>query len=203
MIAATIDSAEIESLIFTVLSRYAPIKKKDVTTIVSQLKPYYLEKGDVLVNEWDISAPWFLITSGIIRKFYIDSLGVEKNVDFISEKGYLTGLLSTGQGLPQKKIGYSLQALTACDVLMLTEESQKMIMNETTFPWQEIERLYFREKVIQLEKQLMSIQFESALERYENFIKEYSEIHDQLPLNQIASYLGITPVSLSRIRNQR
>jgi CRP-like cAMP-binding protein len=104
---------------------------------------------------------------------------------------YLTGNLST----------YNIDALQDSEILMLEKSSSDKLLDVCP-KMERFFRLLMETNYIATHQRIADSLSASAEERYLKFIKTYPKIFEQVPQNQIASYLGITPQSLSRIRKE-
>ncbi len=161
----------------------------------SQLQ--FLNKGDYLLHQGDICRKIAFIYEGILRVCYFDGEN-EFTGYFLKEAQFATHLESFHERVPSDK---SIQAVTDCTLLVLTRpQMQKLEQLIPQWKWLVAkvsekllsEKLYNRSPLVN----------QDARTRYENFLKEQGDIALRVPLTYIASYLGITVQSLSRLRRQ-
>ncbi len=181
---------------FESLVRLAPNEWQQVKRLFSLIryeKGQYFAKADTYPQEIGF------VSSGILRAFYRTSDGVEYNKTFFLENTFVAPLTS----LVTKEINQiNLQALL--DSELLVADYQTFTELYDSIP--PVER--FARKAIEVEwcrKEMREIRLvlNSAKERYEHFLSEYPGIENLIPQYHIASFLGITPVALSRIRSKR
>ncbi len=181
---------------FEALVGLAPNEWKQVKRLFSLIrieKRQYFAKADTYPQEIGF------VSSGILRAFYRTPDGVEYNKTFFLENTFVAPLTS----LVTKEINQiNLQALL--DSEMLVADYQAFTELYDSIP--PVER--FARKAIEVEwcrKEIREIRLvlNSARERYEHFLSEYPGIENLIPQYHIASFLGITPVALSRIRSKR
>jgi CRP-like cAMP-binding protein len=137
----------------------------------------------------------YFIQKGALRIYYLKD-GVDITESFQFENTIVARIESLFSGKPSSK---AIQALEAATLVLIPTDKLTLLYSE----FQSIERLFrkiFEESHMQSIHRLESIQFHSADERYQNLLRENPQILQRIPLKYIASYLGITPVSLSRIR---
>ena len=177
-----------------------PFKYLDKDTLeriisLANFKKY--NKGEFLYREENISQKIFFLLSGTCRKYYLHE-GKEITLEFyfsndimISPKGFIE----------QEPAGNFVQSLSDVQVMVLDRNAIDKLMNE--FP--ELIKLdisYLEYYILWLEKRLLSFQTQDATSRYLNLLKEDSKLVQNFPLGYIASYLGISLETLSRIRSK-
>ncbi len=133
-----------------------------------------------------------------MREYTIDNKGVEHIIQFaISDwwdsdlNSFLSGLLAT----------YNIDALSESEVLLLEKSSRDELLDACP-KMERFFRILLESNYVATHQRVSDSLGESAEERYLKFIKTYPKLFEQIPQNQIASYLGITPQSLSRIRKE-
>ncbi len=140
----------------------------------------------------------YFVYSGIVRIYYFkDDIDITESFEF--ENAFVARAESLFSGKPSRK---AIQAIE--DTVLIAIDSNKLFGLFDKYP--ELER-WFR-KIIEASyvntvNRLESLQFNTAEERYHHLLREHPEVLQRVPLKLIASYLGITPVSLSRIRGYK
>jgi CRP-like cAMP-binding protein len=137
----------------------------------------------------------YFVEKGALRVYYYKGeTDITDSLEF--EGAFVARVESLVTGEPSKK---GIQAIEDTDLIVINADKLFDLYNSHL----EIERLFkqlFLKAFIGMLKRIESIQFHSAEVRYANFLKEYPDALKRVPLKYIASYLGITQVSLSRIR---
>lgn len=139
----------------------------------------------------------FLI-SGIARYFLINQQGKERNKSFAKPVCAITSLPSLVVGCPAT---YSAQALTDCVTLNISYRELKRLSDKYR-SWAKLMLRIFEDLALDKDRRIAELLMCSATERYLNFMEEYAESAESIANYQIASYLGISEVALSRIRSQ-
>ena len=152
-------------------------------------------KGKVLLNIDERCNHLYFIESGLIRGYYFDE-GKEITNWFAQEGEFATCFYSF---IAKEKAFENIQAI---EDVVLTQLSYADLQNiYRHFPETErIGRIITENYYIKLEERLLSIQFKTAKERYENLFEKNPHLLQRASLGQIATYLGITQETLSRIR---
>jgi CRP-like cAMP-binding protein len=152
---------------------------------------YILQEGEVCRYE-------HFVIKGIARKYEVDEKGQEHILLFCPEDWWTGDLYSflTGQPSP-----YNIDCLEDTEVLRISKPDLDLLYEKV--PKMNLYfRLLFQNSIIAYNKRLGSALSKDGLERYEEFIDRYPHIEQRVPNHQIASFLGLTPQSLSRIRKQ-
>jgi CRP-like cAMP-binding protein len=164
------------------------------SALLEIIKEVNFSKNEIIQQQGNRCKTLYFVTSGIARIFYLkDGNDVTEHFAFGGSIIIRAESLFTEQ--PTQK---GIQALT--DLTIIAINAKKIF--DLFKQYIEIERLFnkiFIQEYINTIKRVESLQFKSASERYAELLTETTLVH-QLPLKYIASYLGITQVSLSRIR---
>jgi CRP-like cAMP-binding protein len=170
-----------------------PAEQQEFLGFVSQLK---LKKKTFLYKEGDSGDKSAFVISGCLRAYSIDKNGVEHILQFAPANWWITDMHSLLSGRPAK---LNIDALEDSEVFVMTRQQQEAMFDAIP----KMER-YFRvllEKSLVANRQRVLDNMElSARERYLNFCKTYPGLIHSVPQKQIASYLGITPEFLSKLR---
>jgi CRP-like cAMP-binding protein len=144
----------------------------------------------------DTRSPIFVVQTGLLRMFYYDAKGNDITHWFAAEENIISDPATYFDQMPSN---YLIEALEDCTVRSLDLKELNRLCEEH----HEIEhfgRMLTLRIAMELNSKLMDIQFKSAKERYVGLIESKPDIFQRTKLGHIASYLGITQVSLSRIR---
>ena len=160
--------------------------------------PKKLKKHQFLLNEGQVCTHIGFVNSGCLREYTIDNKGNEHIIQFAIEDWWVSDLNSFLSGSPSK---YNIDALQNSEVLLL-EKSERDKLLDACSKMERFFRLLMEAHHVATEERVADSLSRSAEERYIKFMKTYPRIFNEIPQNQIASYLGITPQSLSRIRKE-
>lgn len=157
-----------------------------------------LGKSDYFVREGQSCKEVAFILSGIFRSFYVSGTGDELTYCFRFPGDLMAAYSSfiTGSGSVE-----NMQALCAAELLVVKKEAIERLVN-TDPKWIQFARIIAEQQYIELENRIFQLQRDSALERYRALVKEHPEYIRNIPLQYLASYLGITQRHLSRIRKE-
>ncbi|MCC2590058.1 Crp/Fnr family transcriptional regulator [Chryseobacterium sp. MFBS3-17] len=157
-----------------------------------------LKKGEYLLQVGEVCKSTFFVEEGLLRMYSIDKNGKEHIIQFAPEKW----LMSDRSSLYfSEKSNYFIDAVEDSKVLMLTPDFF-MNLNEQ-FPGTIAHNdLLLQKHIRNLQNRVNSLLGDTAQERYLDFIKMYPDLMLRVPQWMVASYLGITPESLSRVRKE-
>lgn len=151
----------------------------------------------ILLEEGKVSDKMFLVKNGALRVFFYQD-GKELTLDFITENQAVSSFDSFLNGIPSD---FVIETLESTTVYELHTDTFHTLMENPEF--QHAFHPLFYKRFSEINKRLISFIKDSPQQRYEQLIKNRPELLLRFPQHYIASYLGITSVSLSRIRNRR
>ena len=151
-------------------------------------KKIKLKKGQILQKTGDLNSKIYLVDSGLLRSYTLDEKGKEHIFMFAPENWIITDFC-----LPDEP----------CDFVIDTIEESTVTVYEKDPEIKMGDLRKFRKRIKVLQDRIMMLISVSAIERYEHFIETYPEIVKRVPQKMIASYLGITPEALSKIKGER
>lgn len=180
------------------LKNLAPVNRAEFMQSMAFFHTKTLKRGDVFIHHQEIARKVAFIVSGILRSYYITDNGAEITYCFCTERRFSTSFKSFISQTPSQ---YIMEASTDAELLIISYEDLQYLYS--TFPvWQQIGRIATEQEYMELEKFTSILQGESAIQKYHRMLNEAPEIIQQVPVNHIASYLGVTRETLSRIRKQ-
>ena len=187
---------EWKSVIHSQLQEYG-IPDVEWEKFESFLKVQELKSKEYLEMQGETPRQISIIIEGIFRAFYLTESGDEKTIVF---RGPGKLLSTYSSFIDEKSSKFSIQALEDGIVLYVSIEDFRKLIHGNNF-WQKIAGEYYTRLFIEKEKREQSLLSEDARTRYSNFLKDYPGLIDRINHYHIASYLGISNVTLSRIRN--
>lgn len=164
--------------------------------ICSVFLPKRLRKKQYFLQEGDICKYTAFIVKGAMRQFSVDEKGTEHMVHLYLENFWASDRESASQLSPSK---YNIDAWEDSDLLIISRANMQML-NEKIPAFLLLTRTMDERSAIAYQKRLSSTIRNSAEKKYEEFAKSHPEFIQRFPQHLIASYLGITKETLSRIR---
>lgn len=185
-------------LLFESLAHHISLDSTEIQTIQSLIETTTFKRGQFLLQAGEACLYEYFVLNGVVRAFYVNEQG-EEHTTFFSTEGWWTGnLKSFVKGTPSS---FFLQLMESTEIIRLNKASIEKLYEDVP----KLER-YFR---ILLQNRLISVQDRvsghlsfTAEERYINFRKKYPNLEQRISQKYIASYLGITPAYLSRLRKR-
>jgi CRP-like cAMP-binding protein len=185
---------ELENYIRT----YFGVNNDDVSKISRFFKPIKLKKGEYFLKTGHISDRLGFVQSGIIREYLlVDDKEVTK---WISTKGYFA--VDLASFVFQNSARWNIQALTDAELYIIEQKDYKKIGEEIPL-WTELEKLFLAKCFTVLEERVVQHLSMSAEDRYHQLFNFNKELFNHVPLQYLASMLGMTPETLSRIRKKQ
>ena len=147
-----------------------------------------VKKGQILQHAGELNTKVFGVEAGLLRSYTIDQKGKEHIFAFAHEGWTIADLCEITDPCE-----LFIDALEDSTVTVIEKEERKRQVDINTVV----------NRVFVLQKRVIMLMSASALERYEHFVKIYPNIVQRVPQKMIASYLGITPEALSRVRKEQ
>lgn len=160
--------------------------------------PKKLRKRQYLLQEGDVCKYQAFVEKGILRSYTIDEKGNEHILQFASEGWWMADLSSFLTGEPSV---FTMDALEDAELLLITRDSWELLLQKIP-KLEHYFRVLIQNHLITTQKRLLQSLSEQAEERYLRFTKIYPDCVQRVPQHMIASYLGISRETLSRIRKQ-
>lgn len=189
---------DLEQLLSQLENSYNPLTEDCKKEFLKNSKIKTFSKGEVVVKEGQYSKKAFLIMKGCARAYYLKD-GKDISDWFTFENQFMAAIVSFFNEVPSPHYVEFLE-----DSIAL--EFSKDTVQELSRKHHDFESFIGKvvtETMIGLCERLNTIQFAKADERYQQLLQIYPGITQRIPLRHIASYLGITLETLSRIRNQK
>lgn len=180
------------------INRRVPLTDEEFNICTKFFISKKLKKHQFLLNEGDVCRYLGFVNSGCLREYSIDSKGIEHIIQFAIEDWWISDLHSFLSGMPAT---YNIDALQDSEILLLNKSAREELLNGCP-KMERFFRLLIEANSVASQQRISDSLSASAEERYLKFIKTYPKLFEQVPQSQIASYLGITPQSLSRIRKE-
>jgi CRP/FNR family transcriptional regulator, anaerobic regulatory protein len=165
---------------------------------VSLITQKHLKRNEFLLRHGEVNKHIAFVVKGCLRQYTVDAKGKEHIVQFAPENWWISDIESFTTGRPST---YFIDAIEESDVLLIDNTSRERLMEEVPSVALFFQKLISNRQAV-TQKRIAISMSAGAEERYLNFIETYRSLALRIPQHMIASYLGITPESLSRIRKQ-
>lgn len=180
-----------------VISNYIEINNEEWTFYSSQFNIQQFKKRDLLLSQGSICRDIFFVVKGLLRVFFVDNEGEEKTFHFSFENSFSADYESFLKKIPAN---YSIQALEDTTIVLMSFDmlhgGYKILENG-----EKLGRLLAEEYFFIFNDKIQAIYTQSPIERYNNLTRKFPDILQRIPQHYIASYLNISSVHLSRLKN--
>jgi CRP-like cAMP-binding protein len=186
----------INSLLYSI-QNLITLSPAEIELVKSLFKEKVYKKGDFFLAEGQICKQVGFVAKGLMR-YYINHDGEEKTYAFSQENDYVCNYESF---LPQSPSSKIIQALEDCDVLVISH-ADLQILYANIREGERFGRIAIETVFIQLLKDISSFYTETPELRYQRFIENHPDLQQRVSQYHIASFVGVKPQSLSRIRKR-
>lgn len=181
------------------VSSFAVLSEMELDLIVSSFQIVNAKKGQTLIRQGSIVNRLYFINSGFVRSYYLSEDGQEFTTS-LAESGQM---MSAFEGFQKGiKASESIQAVTGCELLVVTKAAYDLIFRAVG-AWPKYCSGVYEMAILTSGERLLDMQRLNASERYDKLVSMRPEIAMNTPVKYLASYLGVQPQSLSRIRAMR
>ncbi|NVN19230.1 cyclic nucleotide-binding domain-containing protein [Muricauda sp. HICW] len=180
------------------LQSFVNLSSEELTLFRSQLSIKEYAKKDFFFESGEIQIKMGFVCKGLLRRYYINEKGKTITTGFVKENEYATDYPAFIQQRPSK---YYMECLEPCIIIELAYDDIQV--GYTNFKSHERYGRLIAEKVLTIQTdRVESFLFDTAEQRYLNFIKDNPGLINRISLTHLSSYLGIERQSLSRIRSK-
>jgi CRP-like cAMP-binding protein len=174
-----------------------PLKDKEWNAFTELFVFRQVPKKFSLLRTGDVAREAYFVNRGATRLFF-EKDGDEISANFMFENSFITSMESWLLQTPSRQ---AIDTLEDCDLLVM--KKQKLTELTAVFPVFHVFAKAIAEMgVVMIQRRASSFILDSPEERYMNMLQQRPEVLERVPQHMIASYLGVTPVSLSRIRKR-
>ncbi len=161
--------------------------------------PKKLRKKQYLLQQGDVCKYVAFVDKGLLRSYTVDDKGHEHITQFAFEGWWISDQLSF---LTEQPSDYNIEAMEDVELLLLTKQSEEQMLKKIP-KFERFFRILLQNSLIATQKRLMNTLSQTAEERYNELVAACPEtLPNRIPQHMLASFLGITPETLSRIRRQ-
>ena len=176
----------------------APFSEEDLQKCKDHFVPKKIRKRQYVLQEGDVCNRSTFIEKGALYSYTIDDKGTQHVIQFAFEGWWIGDLYSFLTGEPSKM---NIEALEDSEVLTIDRQDHFKLLSEVP-KYETYYRILFQDAYVALQRRVSSTIGLTAEEKYQRLINQYHAFINRVPLHLIASYLGVSPETLSRIRKQ-
>jgi CRP-like cAMP-binding protein len=185
------------NFLISTIKSFITVSAEEETIINRQFTPLELKSGDYFLEEGNICRYVGFIEHGLVR-YHMNDNGNQKTLYFNKEREFICNYQSF---LPRQPSNTSIQAIENTTLQVISFENLQRLY-ATVREGEKFGRLAIEYVFLNSIKQLKSFYTDSSAERYQQFLDAYPDLAQRIPQYYIASYVGIKPQSLSRIRKR-
>jgi len=175
--------------------QFGNLNSQQITLVLSKTTEVVLEKDEYFSEAGKIPRQVGFVVEGVVRGCYYSNIGEEITRCFISESNLIVDYTNFETSSSSSEY---LQACTDCKLVVFSKPDWDEL-SSTIVGWDYIKNKMVQKCMFQKSRRSPVIS-QDATTRYLEFIKNYPSLVNRIPLTYVASYLGVTPQSLSRIR---
>jgi CRP-like cAMP-binding protein len=175
---------------------YVGLDEKEKEELNQRVVERKIKRRQFILQENDVCKHYFFVVDGCFKMYGVDKLGKEHNLQFAAENDWIADL---GSFYSEKPSRLYIEALEPSTLIQL--EKKDLLHLYVNYPkFDRNFRVIIENKFIELQNRVLQNISSTAEERYLAFLEQYPKLSNRLPSTQIASYLGVTPEFLSKIR---
>ncbi len=186
------------SLLLESLAKHIKINKKEENYFTSLLQERKIKKKQFLVHEGEVSKDTAFVIKGCLRSYSIDRNGFEHILQFAPAGWWIADIYSV---ISKQPGNLNIDALQDSEVFILSRENQEKLLDVCP-KFERFFRIITENSIAAANNRLLDYMGLSAQERYFSFVKRYPSLTKELPQKLIASYIGVTPEFLSKMKAQ-
>ena len=182
--------------IFNYFQKYLPFSLAEKELIASKVKQRVIKRKQLILQEGFVCKHYNFVVEGCFKMYAIDEKGNQHNLQFAAENDWITDIGSFHSEKPSKLF---IEAIEPSVILQIEQQDLYFLYQNIT-KLNIIFKVIIEHKFIELQNRVLQNISSTAQQRYLIFLEQYPHLAQRIPNTQIASYLGITPEFLSKIR---
>ena len=175
---------------------YLPLNEEEIKELESKFFERAIKRKQYILQEGDLCKHYTFVVKGCFKMYKVDANGNEHNLQFSIENGWIGDAGSFYSGKPSELFIEAMEP----SVILQIEKNNLFHLFTNYLVFNRIFRVLVENAYVQLQKRVLQNIGSSAEERYLDFLLNYPGLFNRISNVQIASYLGITPEFLSKIR---
>jgi len=178
---------------------YLPLNREETKLLAERVTQRQIKRRQMILQEGFVCKHYTFVEKGCFKMYGVDEKGNEHNISFADENDWIADL---GSFYSEKPSRLFIEAIEPSVILQI-EKQDLLFLFVNVHKFDRNFRVIIEEKFIELQNRLLQNFSSNANQRYLDFLEQYPKLALRLPNTQIASYLGITPEFLSKIRSEK
>ncbi len=185
-------------LFFKKFNEKVQLFPEELEIIKQYLTPKKLRKKQYLLQEGDVCRSIAFVEKGALREYSVDEKGNEQIIQFATEGWTIADLYSF---LTSEPATYNIDTVEDAELVLINKSAHEELLSKLS-KYETYIRLQVTGAYLALQKRLTAVLSLSPEERYNNLLQLYPDLVQRFPQHMIASHMGLTPETLSRIRRK-
>lgn len=184
--------------LITFFDSYVPLKEEEKDLLRLSVKERKIKRKDFFLQNGQVCQHHGFVVEGCFRTYAVDDTGKEHNLQFAAENDWIVDLASFYSDKPSKLF---IEAMEPSRLLLI--EKKDLIELYKNFPkFVRYFKVIFENKFVEMQNRVLQNISSTAEERYLTFLEQYPQLSNRIPSIHVASYLGVTPEFLSKVRRE-
>jgi CRP-like cAMP-binding protein len=176
--------------------QYLPLTEAEQGLILARTKQRAVKRRQMILQEGFVCRYYTFIVKGCFKMYGVDDKGAEHNIQFAAENDWIADIGSFHSNKPSRLF---IEAVEPSEIIQI-EQHDLYFLYLNIPKLDRIFKVIIENKYVELQNRVLQTISSTAQQRYLNFLEQYPNLASRLPNVQIASYLGITPEFLSKIK---
>jgi CRP-like cAMP-binding protein len=176
--------------------QYLPLSEEEIQLFTLRVQTRRIKRRQMILQEGFVCKHYSFVVEGCLKMYGIDDKGFEHNIQFAAEGDWIADIGSFHTQKPSKLF---IEAIEPAEIIQVGQQDLYFLYHAIP-KLDRIFKVIIENKFVELQNRVLQTFSSTAEQRYLSFLEQYPHLSNRLPNTQIASYLGITPEFLSKVR---